>query len=64
LLGKELPAGQTIQFIENLPGMDQTFILPPYQGELSREELKKVTGGGEHTDCGMGAYANCGMGLS
>ena len=44
--GKEVPENINIRFIENEPGIDQTFVLPnKITEELSDDELDKISGG-------------------
>lgn len=44
--GITVPAGFNIKVIENAPGIDQTYVLPDFQGgALSDNELEKVAGG-------------------
>jgi hypothetical protein len=45
--GIVVPAGFNIKVIENQPGIDQTFVLPDFQGgALSDNDLANVAGGG------------------
>jgi hypothetical protein len=44
--GFDVPDGFKIKVIENEPGIDQTYVLPDFQGEeLGDEDLDKVAGG-------------------
>lgn len=44
--GIAVPAGFNIKVIENEPGIDQTYVLPDFQGgELSDNDLDKIAGG-------------------
>jgi hypothetical protein len=44
--GIDVPAGFNIKIIENESGVDQTYVLPDFQGEeLGDEDLDKVAGG-------------------
>lgn len=62
--GKEIPAGFKIKILENDPGYDATFVLPPLvSGNLSDKELDEVAAGicGLHT-CAMDACGVAGNG--
>ncbi len=56
--GKEVPENINIRFIENEPGIDQTFVLPnKITEELSDNELDKISGGFNS----WGAYSSVGI---
>lgn len=58
VMGKELPAGFKLKFIESDPAYDMTYALPNYVGDgLSDQELDQVAGGGWSCGGGMSSLA-------
>lgn len=58
--GLEVPAGFKIAVIENMPGIDQTYVLPDFRGgELTEDDLEKVAGGicGKDMGCSIAVCA-------